>query len=118
MSDGFVRVAKLSELPPGRMLPVRVDGEDLVLYNVGGTIYASRDTCTHQSYPLSKGALRGKYVRCSLHGWEYDVTTGAYVGSPNVRMRCFPVKVEGDEIRVSLTPLTPPPPGVVPRDEA
>jgi len=105
--SGFARVAKLSEIPAGKMLGVRVEGEDVVLYNVNGTIFASRDSCTHQSFPLSKGSLRGKYIRCSLHGWEYDVTTGTYVGSPNVHMRCFPVKVEGDEVWVSQTPLPP-----------
>ncbi len=116
--SAWVRAAKLSEVPPGKMLAVRAEGEDLVLYNVNGSLYASRDSCTHQSFPLSKGALRGKYVRCALHGWEYDVTTGAYQGGPTVHVRCFPVKVEGDEVWVSLEPLAPPAPRVVPRDEA
>jgi nitrite reductase/ring-hydroxylating ferredoxin subunit len=115
---GFVRVAKVSEIPPGKMLPVRVEGEDLVLYNVNGTLHATRDSCTHQSFPLSKGALRGKYVRCALHGWEYDVTTGQYQGHPAIRVRCFPVKVEGDEVWISPTPLPPPAPPPVSRDEA
>lgn len=116
--DGFIQVARLADVPPGKMLAVRVGDEDVVLYNVGGRIYATRDSCTHQSYPLSKGFFRGKYVKCALHAWEYDVTTGAYQGNPELHVRCFPVKVEGDEIWVGPAALPPPPPPPVSRDEA
>ncbi len=100
--EGFVRVARLCEIPPGRMLPVRAGDESVLLYNVAGRIFATRDRCTHQSFPLSKGVLRGKYVKCALHGWEYDVTTGAYQGNPDVHVGCFAVRIEQDEIWVSL----------------
>ncbi|HLY09859.1 MAG TPA: Rieske (2Fe-2S) protein [Planctomycetota bacterium] len=117
--DTFVRVAALSEIPPDGMLPVRVEQEDLVLYSVKGQVFASRDFCPHAGYPLSKSHLRGKYVRCSLHSWEFDVTSGEYTGNPYVRMRVYPVRVEGAEVFVSLTPLAPKPPPPPPsRDEA
>lgn len=114
----WVRVAQAEALPPGRMMAVRVDGEDVALYNVGGDIRATLDRCTHQNYPLSKGALRGKYVRCGLHGWEFDVKTGEYQGNPEVRVRCFPVKVEDGGIFVKLEPLPPPAPRFISRDDA
>jgi nitrite reductase/ring-hydroxylating ferredoxin subunit len=110
MEEGFVRVAALADVPPGGMRAVRVGGEEVVLYNVKGMLFATRDSCTHQHYPLSRGTLRGKYVRCGLHGWEYDVTTGAYQGDPRIRVRCFPVKVEEGQIYVGMRPLPPPPP--------
>ncbi len=114
----FVRVARLSELPPGRMLAVRAGGQDVVIYNVGGAFHATRDSCTHQQYPLSKGALRGKYVKCALHGWEYDVTTGEYQGNPDVHVGCFEVKVEGEDVYVSLEPIKPRERPPVSRDDA
>lgn len=99
---GYVLVATLAEVPPGRVFAVEVDGERIALYNVAGTIHATRDGCTHQSFPLSKGVLRGKYVKCALHGWEYDVTTGEYQGNPAIHVRRYSVRVEGDGIWVSL----------------
>jgi nitrite reductase/ring-hydroxylating ferredoxin subunit len=119
MTD-WVRVAALSDIPPGRVLSVRVEGEDVALYNVYGALHATRDCCLHQSYPLSKGSLRGKYVRCPLHGWEFDVVTGASVGNPESRLRRYPVKVEGEDVYVSPVPLPPPPPPppVLSRDDA
>jgi nitrite reductase/ring-hydroxylating ferredoxin subunit len=121
--EGWVRVAALDEIPPGRMLAVRVEGEEVAVYNIDGALYATRDQCLHQSYPLTKGALRGKYVRCPLHNWEFDVTTGAYQGFASARLRCFGVRVEGGEVWVSKSPLPPPPPPPPPaaplsRDEA
>ena len=119
MMDEFVRVAALAEVPADGMLPVRVDQEDLVLYRVKDQVFASRDFCPHAGYPLSKSHLRGKYVRCSLHSWEFDVTNGEYTGNPHIRMRCYPVKVEGDDVWVGLTPMAPkPPPPPLSRDEA
>jgi len=100
--DGLVLVAKLAEIPPGRILSVEIEGERIALYNVRGTIYATRDRCTHQSYPLSKGMLRGKYIKCALHGWEYDVTNGTVQGNPDIHVGCYPVKVEGDEVWVEI----------------
>jgi len=102
------------------MLPVRLDEEDLVLYNVGGMLHASRDFCPHAGFPLSQGVLRGKYVRCSLHGWEFDVANGHYVGNPHISLRRYEVKVEGEEVFVRTTPLPtappPPPPSPSPED--
>ena len=118
MDADFVRVARLEDLPPGRMVAARVDDEEVVVYNVNGSLHATRDSCTHQNYPLSKGALQGKYVRCSLHGWEFDVTTGEYQGNPGIHVRCFPVKVENGEVWVGRHRLEPPPKPFVSRDDA
>jgi nitrite reductase/ring-hydroxylating ferredoxin subunit len=120
MDEGFVRVAKLADVPPGRMLGVQVDGEPVALYNVDGTVYATRDECTHQSYPLSKGELFGRYVKCWLHAWVFDVTTGAYQGNPCVGVRCHPVRVLEGEVWVGRAPLPrpPAPPPFVSRDDA
>src|SRR5687768_3183773 len=73
----FIKVASLDDIPPGRVIGVKVGDEEVALYNVDGTIYATRDVCTHQYFPLSKGELRGRVVTCALHQWRYDVTTGA-----------------------------------------
>ena len=118
MAD-FVHVARLGEIPPGRMLAVRLEGEDVVLYNVEGAIHASRDFCPHAGYALSKSMFCGKYVRCSLHSWEFDVTSGSYSGNPNIRLKRYPVKVEGEEVWVKLEPVAPPPMQAPPsRDDA
>ncbi len=115
----FVKVASLDDLPPGRMMGVRVGDEDVALYNVDGRICATRDVCTHQYFPLTKGELRGSVVTCALHQWRYDVATGANVDRPEIHVRRYGVRIDGRDILVSLDPLLPPePPKPVSRDEA
>ena len=117
--EDFVRVAAVSDVPPGRMLALRVEREDVVLYNVDGRIYASRDFCPHAGFKLSQSPFRGKYVRCALHAWEFDVTNGEYTGNPSIHMKCFPVRVDGDDIWISLLPIIPQKPKPpLSRDEA
>jgi nitrite reductase (NADH) small subunit len=115
----FVKVATLGEIPPGRILGLKVGEEEVALYNIDGRIYATRDVCTHQYFPLSKGELRGRVVTCALHQWRYDVTTGANIERPEIHVRCYEVKVDGQDVLVRLVPLPPPePPKFVSRDDA
>lgn len=119
----FVKVARKAEIPSGKMLAVKAGEFEIVLYNVDGVLHATRDSCTHQNHPLSKGELRGKYIKCSLHGWEYDVTSGAYQGNPGICVGRFPVKLEGDDVYVGTVPIPtvprdPSPPPFVSRDDA
>lgn len=96
------------------MLAVRVEKEDVVLYNVEGAIHASRDFCPHAGYALSKSMFCGKYVRCSLHSWEFDVTSGEYTGNPHVRLKSYSVKVEGEDILLDLSQILPARAGSIP----
>ena len=114
----YVKVAQLDQVPPGRTIGVEVDGVRIALYNAGGQIFATRDSCAHQAWPLSRGYLRGKYVTCGLHQWVFDVTNGEYQGNPDVHVACFDVKIEGSDVLVSTTPRTPPPRPFVSRDDA
>ncbi len=115
----FVRVAAIRDVPPGRIVGVKVAGEDVAIYNIDGAIHATRDSCTHEYYPLSKGSLQGCIVTCGLHQWKYDVTTGACQVNPRINVKRFEVKVAGDDIFVRLVPLpyTPPPEPSLSRDD-
>lgn len=98
-------VATLAQLPEGCMKAVRAGGEDVLLYNVGGEIFASADRCPHQGSPLSAGELYDGVVMCPFHAWEFDVRTGECVSLPEARpLRRFEVVVEGDVVKVVLGP--------------
>jgi nitrite reductase/ring-hydroxylating ferredoxin subunit len=76
---GFTPVARLDALPPGAVLGVVApDGRRVCLVNVGGTVRALRDECTHQAFPMSAGELRPDgTIECAWHGARFDVVTGA-----------------------------------------
>ena len=64
--------------------------------------YAMDGLCMHQGGPLGQGELNGCMLTCPWHGWRYDVTTGKHETSPLVH-RCFPTRVEADEVFVDVT---------------
>ena len=79
LKDNELRV---SEVSPGQIKLVRVDDENVAIFNVGGTFFATQEACTHQGGPLSEGALEGNCITCPIHGSRFDVTTGAVVQGP------------------------------------
>ena len=97
-----VKAAETTDLSPGEGKVVEVEGKTLALFNVDGTYYAVDNTCLHRGGPLGEGELEGKVVTCPWHGWRYDVTSGANVNNPAVKVACFPVKVEGASVFVDV----------------
>ena len=95
------RVAGVSQVPPGTTHRVVVDGNEILLCNVGGTIYAIEDVCTHDGGPLDQGTLEGACVVCPRHGATFDVRTGAALTLPAVMpVSTYAVSLEGDDIYV------------------
>ncbi|MGW8265245.1 MAG: non-heme iron oxygenase ferredoxin subunit [Longimicrobiales bacterium] len=95
------KVATLEECPPGSLRPVMVGSDPVVLANVDGTLYAVRDRCSHEEYPLSDGDLEGSILVCPFHGARFDVTSGAARGLPAVRpVQSYPVEIREDGIYI------------------
>jgi nitrite reductase (NADH) small subunit len=97
-----VRVASTSDLQPGECKVVEAEGHAIALYNVGGSFYATDNTCLHRGGPLGEGFLEGDTVTCPWHGWTYNVTTGVSVINPNVCLKTYPVTIQGSDIHVTV----------------
>jgi nitrite reductase (NADH) small subunit len=97
-----VKVAQVTDVAPGEGKVVEADGQPIALFNVEGKFYAVHNTCLHRGGPLGEGDLDGPVVTCPWHGWQYDVTTGANVRNPAVKVASFAVKVEGSDVVVEL----------------
>jgi 3-phenylpropionate/trans-cinnamate dioxygenase ferredoxin component len=102
MSD-FVRVASLSEIPdPGRQV-VELDERLIVLFKVGGELFALDDVCTHDDGPLGEGELVDHTIACPRHGAKFDIRDGRALTMPATRPTvAHQVKIEGDDIFVKL----------------
>ena len=98
----FTKVAKVSEIPAGRGKVVEANGKAVAVFNCDGRFYALDNTCSHRGGPLGEGELAGTTVTCPWHGWEYDVTSGTCATNPSVTQQRFDVKVEGEDLLVSL----------------
>ena len=98
----FVRALAVADLPPGQCTEVSVGGKPVALYNVGGTFYATSNTCIHRGGPLGQGNLDGKDVLCPWHAWSWDVTTGENTANPELKIPTYPVRVEGGDVLVQV----------------
>jgi nitrite reductase/ring-hydroxylating ferredoxin subunit len=106
-SQRFQRVARVSEVPPGRMLWVDVDGRGVALVNWSGTLYAIDNNCPHRGGPLAQGRFdpaNGR-VSCPWHAWSCEVESGRVVDPPvGQRILTYEVRVEGEFVLVSRSP--------------
>ncbi len=103
-------VARAGELPPGSSHLVQVDGREVALFNVDGEIHAVTHRCPHRSGPLAKGTVERVQdpadpgagptlaVRCPIHGWLFELSTGRCLTRPNASIQTYPVACEQEEI--------------------
>jgi nitrite reductase/ring-hydroxylating ferredoxin subunit len=94
-------IGKVSDVAPGHLVAVDVNGEQVAVANVEGHLYAIGDTCTHRGCSLAEGELSGAVVTCHCHGGQFDVTNGEVVGGPpREPEKTYSVQLTGDEFRI------------------
>ncbi len=99
----FVRAAKASDVPLGRVKVVEIGDEDVALCNVEGEICAVANVCTHDDGPLGEGVLLGDEIECPRHGARFNVRSGEVKSLPAIiPIPTFEVRVEGDDILVDV----------------
>jgi 3-phenylpropionate/trans-cinnamate dioxygenase ferredoxin subunit len=102
VSDRFMTVAKVGEIPEGGVKVVRVDDDPVAVFHVGGQYYALADLCTHDGGELSDGILDGYTIECERHGARFDIRTGAVLAMPATSaVPRHAVRVIGDQIQVA-----------------
>ena len=110
-------IAGASELDQPGTKPVRLLGEDLVLYrDLGGRLGLLDRHCRHRRADLSYGYVEACGLRCNYHGWLYD-SDGACLAQPyddlahpeaklreQVRIKAYPVEELGGLVWAYLGP--------------
>ncbi len=99
---GLTRVGSVKDLAPGTARVVEVNGHEIALYNVAGSYYATSNLCPHQGGPLGEGMMEGATVICPWHAWVFDVTDGTSPVNPRLKIPCYSVTVQGEDLFISL----------------
>lgn len=112
--------ADISDIAPGGMIGVVLNGIDLVVCNYAGKFYAVERKCGHAAARLERGALTGYILTCPLHCAQFDITTGEALSgpvpeAPSVRysdpsepalnthgLKTYQVTIEGSRIKVEI----------------
>lgn len=97
----FVKVTDAAAVAESELAAFDVGGVRVAVANVGGTLYAFGDTCTHLGCSLAEGDLDGTVVTCPCHGSQFDVTTGDVLRGPAQEpVRSYAARVENDALEV------------------
>jgi nitrite reductase/ring-hydroxylating ferredoxin subunit len=102
MAD-FIELARLDQIPPGWGSRFTIAGNEVAVFNVGGTICAIDDTCTHAGGSLGMGKLDGTIVTCPVHGMKFDVATGCFAGTSDFGVASYPAKVVDGKIMAAVS---------------
>ncbi len=106
---GSCIVGRVDSVPPGSVMSVDALGTAICLVRTeSGAVYALRDNCTHEDYPLSDGDLDGFAIECPRHGSCFDVRTGAVLNLPATdAVETFPVEIVDGDVIVRVGPVDP-----------
>jgi nitrite reductase/ring-hydroxylating ferredoxin subunit len=93
---------RVQDVKPGHAALVVVDGQDVAVFNVDGTFFATQNACTHADGPLNEGPVEGCQVMCPWHASVFDVRDGSVIMGPaEDPLKTFKVVIEGEIGRVT-----------------
>ena len=96
----FHTVGKVADLDEGAGMTVAVGTKLIAVFKVDGNYFAIDDTCPHMGASLSGGYLENGIVTCPWHAWRFRLADGAWADNPRIKIGCYAVRVEGDNVQV------------------
>ncbi|MGD2118356.1 MAG: non-heme iron oxygenase ferredoxin subunit [Chromatiales bacterium] len=101
-----VAIADEHELQPGQMKKVSIAGKALLLANAEGQYYLVDEMCSHEDFSLYLGCIKGKTIKCSLHGSYFDLQSGAALEEPACEaIKTYPVYVRDGKVWGEANPI-------------
>ena len=105
----FRTVCRVGELAEGEGRTVEVGRKLVAVFRDCGGYFAIDDLCPHMGASLSGGYVEDGIVTCPWHAWRFRLADGAWADCPRIKIGCYPVRVEGEDVQVQvdLGPATP-----------
>ncbi len=99
-----VPVCAVADIPPGTVKSFEVGEENVAVYNIDDTFYATEARCTHATADLADGILEGDIIECSMHFGAFNVKTGKAVQAPcTIDLKTFKTEVRDGQVFVDLS---------------
>ncbi|HIM54569.1 MAG TPA: (2Fe-2S)-binding protein [Gammaproteobacteria bacterium] len=86
----------------GTMVEITVKDRDLFVTMNEGRLYCAENRCPHEDIKLTLGCLKGNRVKCSLHGYSFDLETGDSLEEDVDNMLTYPIREENNEIYIEV----------------
>jgi nitrite reductase (NADH) small subunit len=93
-----VRIGPIGRIPAGEGREFEVEGRTFAVFRArgGGAVHVTQARCPHREGRLADGLLGDGIVVCPMHGYRFDVATGAAIGAGNEcpALRTYPASVD------------------------
>ena len=100
----FFRVAGHADVKNGEAICVQAGGVRLALVRTGGSYHALENLCPHRGGQICDGSVDAEKneIVCPLHGWNFDINTGASPYNPQDRIRKYRAESRDDGVYVEI----------------
>lgn len=99
MSDNWIKVTALDEIPDDDVIGVSVEGRQIALYKYEGEVFATDNVCTHGQALLSDGFLEDGEIECPLHQGRFCIKSGKAMCDPLTEdVRTYDTRINGEEV--------------------
>jgi len=100
-------VANINDFIKQRIKSVTILGRKVGIIKASNSeFYAIEVGCKHQGADITKGNISADVATCPRHGWKYNLLTGECLNQNASKLKKYGIKIEGDVIFVTSTPLT------------
>ena len=102
----YVKVATIHDFGKHRIKSVRLLARPVgIIKDHDGSFYAIQVGCKHQNADITAGRIDGDIATCPWHGWRYNLRTGACLWGTTAKLLRHGLRIEGDDIYVTLEPI-------------
>jgi nitrite reductase/ring-hydroxylating ferredoxin subunit len=113
-----IDIGSPSDFAEGAVTVTQAGKLEIGVIRWGGTLYAVRNVCPHQSGPVCSGQLlplltapqagtagltrdpSRPVLTCPWHAWEFDLHTGRALWNERYRLRTYPIEVRDGRVLV------------------
>ena len=93
----------LRALAPGRVGPLEIEGNEIIVCRVGRQLYAYRSSCPACASALDGASVDGPVLRCTVCGATYDLPrAGRSLDGAATHLDPLPLIEEGGEVRIAV----------------
>lgn len=77
----MIHVGRVEDVPLLEGRSVAVGDRRIAVFRTAQGFHALDDACPHRGGPLADGLVADSCVTCPLHGWRFELASGAALGA-------------------------------------
>lgn len=94
--------SNIKQINDNQIIDITLNNQDILITKVDEKLFACKDLCPHEEIKISLGCIQNGRLKCSLHGFTFDLQTGECDNSDVENLQTYPVKEENTKIFVNI----------------